>query len=65
MIDVSYLTDSSLINNRCWDFFYITQRLDILCISNVYNQSVPHVVVEASSCFSYLFFITYIYIPYS
>ena len=63
-INVLYLIGGSLIDNRCCGFFCMTQWLAALHISNIYNQSVSHVVVEASLCFPHLFFITYICIPY-
>ena len=64
MIDILYLTSGLLMDNRCWGFFSMTQWSAALYISNIYNQSVPYAVVEASLCFPHLFFMFYICIPY-
>ena len=52
MINILCLTDGLLMNNRYWGFFPMTQWLAALCISLMYNQSAPHIVVEASLYFS-------------
>ena len=40
-------------NNRCWDFFLMTQWLAIPCVSLIYDQSVSYIVVETLSQIRY------------
>ena len=56
MINISCIIDGLLIDNKCWGFFLITQWLATPCVFLIYNQSVSHIVVEASLYFPHSYY---------